>query len=111
MDFGSTSNGLRIPNPIQVNISLQKTPIGRPKRSARLLQLNPWGNPEGSQRINMPLQNRSPMGAIGTCPCGWTLVSPQGVEDVKKHAMIHMKEVHPETVMTPEELMTHIKQF
>jgi predicted small metal-binding protein len=51
------------------------------------------------------------MGAIGTCPCGWTLVSPQGVEDVKKHAMMHMKEVHPETVMTPEELMTHIKQF
>ena len=30
---------------------------------------------------------------------------------MKKHAMIHMKEVHPETVMTPEELMTHIKQF
>ena len=51
------------------------------------------------------------MGAIGTCPCGWTLVSPQGVEDVKRHATMHMKEAHPETVMTPEELMTHIKQF
>jgi predicted small metal-binding protein len=51
------------------------------------------------------------MGAIGTCPCGWTLVSPQGAEDVKKYAMMHMKEVHPDTVMTTEELMTHIKQF
>jgi predicted small metal-binding protein len=51
------------------------------------------------------------MGAIGTCPCGWTIVSPQGVEDVKKYSMMHMKEIHPETVVTPEELMTHIKQF
>jgi len=32
------------------------------------------------------------------------------VEDVKKYAMMHMKEVHPETVVTPEELMSHIKE-
>ncbi len=50
------------------------------------------------------------MAAIGTCPCGWTIISPQGVEDVKKYAMMHMRETHPETVMTPEELMDHIKQ-
>ncbi len=50
------------------------------------------------------------MTAIGTCPCGWSMVSPQGGEDVKKHAMIHMKEFHPDTVVTPEELMTHIKE-
>ena len=64
-----------------------------------------------THRINSRLVEIAPMGAIGTCPCGWTIVSPQGIEDVKRHAMIHMKEVHPETVMTPEELMTHIKQF
>jgi predicted small metal-binding protein len=51
------------------------------------------------------------MGAVGTCPCGWSVVSPLGVEDVKKHAMIHMKDVHPETVVTPEELMAYIKQI
>ena len=50
------------------------------------------------------------MGAVGTCPCGWSIVSPQGTEDVKKHAMIHMKDVHPETIVTPEELMAYIKQ-
>jgi len=50
------------------------------------------------------------MGAIGTCPCGWAIVSPLGVEDVKKYAMMHMKEHHPETVVTPEELMAYIKQ-
>jgi predicted small metal-binding protein len=50
-------------------------------------------------------------GAVGTCPCGWTLVSPLGVEDVKKHAMIHVKDSHPETVYTPEELMSYIKQM
>lgn len=50
------------------------------------------------------------MAAIGTCPCGWTIISPQGVEDVKKYAMMHMREIHPETVVTPEELMSHIKR-
>ena len=51
------------------------------------------------------------MGAIGTCPCGWTLVSPLGVDDVKKYSMMHMKEAHPQTVVTPEDLMAYIKQF
>jgi len=50
------------------------------------------------------------MGAMGTCPCGWSVFSPQGVEDVKKHAMIHMKDAHPDTVHTPEELASYIKE-
>ena len=50
------------------------------------------------------------MGAVGTCPCGWTIISPLGTEDVKKYAMMHMKEHHPDTVVTPEELMRYIKQ-
>jgi predicted small metal-binding protein len=51
------------------------------------------------------------MGAMNTCSCGWTIVSPLGAEDVKKHTMIHLKDAHPGTVMTPDEIMAHIKQI
>jgi predicted small metal-binding protein len=49
--------------------------------------------------------------AMNVCSCGWTIVSPQGPEDVRKHTVIHLKDVHPGSVMTPEEIMAHIKQL
>lgn len=49
------------------------------------------------------------MGAMNACSCGWTIVSPLGAEDVKKHTMIPLKDAHPGTVMTREEIMASIK--
>jgi predicted small metal-binding protein len=44
-----------------------------------------------------------------TCPCGWTVMSPQGEEDVKKHAAIHMRDAHPGAEMTEEEIRQNFK--
>jgi hypothetical protein len=44
------------------------------------------------------------MGEMGTCACGWTVISPLGREDVKKHVSIHLKDNHPGTVLTPDEM-------
>lgn len=49
------------------------------------------------------------MAKMLTCPCGWTIISPQGDEDVKKHIMIHVKDIHPGTIMKEEELGKMIK--
>ena len=49
------------------------------------------------------------MAKMMTCPCGWTIISPQGDEDVKKHVSLHLKDVHPGTSMTDEELHRIIK--
>ncbi|MDA4128162.1 MAG: hypothetical protein OK422_01650 [Thaumarchaeota archaeon] len=44
-----------------------------------------------------------------SCDCGWTLVSPQGESDVKKHAMMHVKDAHPGMMMSDAELTKMIK--
>ncbi len=49
------------------------------------------------------------MAKMVTCACGWTLISPQGEEDVKKHITIHLSDSHPGTVMTREEIAKEIK--
>jgi len=49
------------------------------------------------------------MGKMSTCPCGFTIISPQGEEDVKKHMSIHLRDVHPGTSVTDEELRKTIK--
>ena len=54
---------------------------------------------------------RSLMASMVTCPCGWTLISPQGEEDARKHVKIHLTDVHPGSVMTDEELTKTIKTF
>ncbi len=46
---------------------------------------------------------------MNACPCGWTIISPLGPDDVKKHTLIHLKDCHPGTSMTDEEIMQHIK--
>jgi len=49
------------------------------------------------------------MAKMSTCPCGFTVISPRGDEDVKKHMSIHLKDAHPGTSMTEEELGKTIK--
>ncbi len=44
-----------------------------------------------------------------TCPCGWTVISPQGVDDVRKHIAIHLRDVHPGTNMTDAEIQHIIR--
>jgi hypothetical protein len=49
------------------------------------------------------------MAKMLSCPCGWTLISPQGVEDIKKHGMIHAKDRHPGLTETEDEVVKMIK--
>ena len=49
------------------------------------------------------------MAKMITCPCGWTIISPQGEDDVKKHVAIHMRDTHPSTEMTEEEIKENMK--
>lgn len=44
-----------------------------------------------------------------TCPCGWTLTSPLGDEDIKRHTLIHTRETHPGEVHTEEEIVKSIE--
>ncbi len=49
------------------------------------------------------------MGKMSTCPCGWTIISPQGEDDVKKHMIIHLRDTHPGTAVTEAEIGKTIK--
>ncbi len=49
------------------------------------------------------------MAKMISCPCGWTLISPQGEEDIKKHAMIHSADCHPGLTTTEDEIIQMIK--
>jgi len=49
------------------------------------------------------------MAKMITCACGWTVISPQGEEDAIKHTTLHLKDVHPGTVITREEMKQMIK--
>jgi len=49
------------------------------------------------------------MGKMSTCPCGWTIISPQGEGDVKKHMMIHLHDALPGAAMSEEEIGKTIK--
>jgi predicted small metal-binding protein len=49
------------------------------------------------------------MAKMISCPCGWTLISPQGDEDIKKHVMIHAKDCHPGLIETEDEVVKMIK--
>ncbi len=42
------------------------------------------------------------------CDCGWTIISPQGEADVKKHAMIHVKDAHPGMNVTDEHVLDFV---
>ena len=49
------------------------------------------------------------MGKMSTCPCGFVVISPQGEEEVKKHMSLHLRDVHPGSVMSEDELSKTIK--
>jgi len=49
------------------------------------------------------------MAKMATCSCGWTVISPLGAEDVKKHTRIHLKDNHPDTVLSDSEMEQLIK--
>jgi len=50
------------------------------------------------------------MANLATCACGWTVISPIGAEDVKKHLLIHLRDNHPGTNVTGDEISTMIKR-
>jgi hypothetical protein len=37
-----------------------------------------------------------------SCECGWTLITPMGESDLKKHAMMHIADGHPSMRMTDD---------
>jgi hypothetical protein len=49
------------------------------------------------------------MASMGTCACGWTVITPLGPDDVKKHVSIHLRDNHPGTVLTADEMDKLIK--
>lgn len=46
---------------------------------------------------------------MATCPCGWTVISPQGEEQAAKHSRIHLQDVHPEASLTEAEILKMIR--
>ncbi|MDA4111180.1 MAG: hypothetical protein OK439_01470 [Thaumarchaeota archaeon] len=51
------------------------------------------------------------MAKMGTCACGWTVISPVGEEDVLMHVRIHLNEHHPGTKITEGELRNLIRSI
>jgi len=51
------------------------------------------------------------MASMVSCDCGWTLVSPAGDADIKKHAMIHAEDAHPGMQISDEQMSKMIKQI
>ena len=49
------------------------------------------------------------MANMATCACGWTIISPQGAQDVQKHISIHVSDAHPGTKVSEGELRAMIK--
>ena len=49
------------------------------------------------------------MAKMATCACGWTVISPVGDEDVKKHILIHLRDTHPGTKISEDEIKAMIK--
>ena len=62
-----------------------------------------------SEKIYTKYLQSEYMAKMLSCPCGWTLISPQGEEDIKKHAMIHAKDCHPGLTETEDEVEKMIK--
>jgi hypothetical protein len=44
------------------------------------------------------------MAEMASCACGWTVISPLGRDDVKKFVSIHLKDSHPGTVLSLDEM-------
>lgn len=55
--------------------------------------------------------NYSAMATGMMCDCGWTIISPKGEMDVKKHAMMHVQDAHPGMKITDEQMMKMMKRM
>ena len=44
-----------------------------------------------------------------SCPCGWTLTTPTGEDDIVKHVQMHLKDFHPKEKATKESIMRGIR--
>ncbi len=51
------------------------------------------------------------MAKMGNCACGWTIITPLGDEDVKKHVRIHLKDDHPGTILSDEDMQRLIRNL
>lgn len=49
------------------------------------------------------------MAKLLSCNCGWTLISPQGEDDLKKHTMQHIAEAHPGMQVGEKEFKAMVK--
>jgi hypothetical protein len=48
----------------------------------------------GKRLLPRRIEN-STMAKMMSCECGWTLITPMGEGDLKKHAMMHVADAHP----------------
>ncbi len=44
------------------------------------------------------------MGNMFNCPCGWTLITQEGEEDLKMHVKMHLADAHPGRGMSDEDI-------
>jgi hypothetical protein len=49
------------------------------------------------------------MAKMMSCECGWTLITPMGEGDLKKHAMMHMADAHPGMKMSDDQMKKMMK--
>ena len=50
------------------------------------------------------------MADMATCACGWTVISPLGQADAIKYVRIHLKDSHPGTTITDDEIRKLVKK-
>ncbi len=48
------------------------------------------------------------MAKMGTCPCGFTVISPKDDSEVIRHISMHLSEDHPGTAMSNDEIRKKI---
>jgi predicted small metal-binding protein len=49
------------------------------------------------------------MAKMMSCECGWTLITPMGEADLKKHAKMHVADAHPGMKMTDDMMSKMMK--
>ena len=62
----------------------------------------------GKPLLPRRLEN-SVMAKMMSCECGWTLITPMGEGDLKKHAMMHVADAHPGMKMSDADMMKMMK--
>lgn len=62
----------------------------------------------GKALLPRRLEN-STMAKMMSCECGWTLITPMGEGDLKKHAMMHVADAHPGMKVSDADMMKMMK--